>query len=237
MAGKFELHAETRRESGRGASRRLRRVEDKVPTIMYGGGEPAVALAVDHKQLKKALENEAFYSHILTINIDNTPHQAVLKDLQRHPYKPRIQHMDLLRITGKEKIFMQVPLHFKNGDIAPGVKTDGGIVSHLMNNVEVKCFPKDLPEFIEVDLANLALNQSVHLSELKLPNGVELAAFTHGNIEEHDQPVASIHIPRAALATEETTEAPAASAVPASQQAAPEKAAAPAAADKGKAKK
>jgi len=221
MSNQFELHAELRHDQGKGASRRLRRLADKVPGIIYGGGEQPVSLSFEHKQLTKALENEAFYSHILTIQVDGKKQQAVLKALQRHPFKPRILHMDLLRITGKEKIQMQVPLHFTGEDNAPGVKLSNGIVSHIISTVEVRCLPADLPEYIEVDLSKMALDQSLHLSELKLPKGVELVALLHGIDAEHDLPVASIHMPRAA--TEESTAAPVASEVPATAQSAPEK--------------
>ncbi len=233
MSGKFELNAELRQDQGKGASRRLRR-EDKVPAIFYGGGEAAQPLIFDHKELKKALQNEAFYSHILTIHINKEKHQAVLKDLQRHPYKARVTHLDLLRITGKEKITMQIPLHFKGGDVAPGVKEGNGIISHLISTVEVRCLPANLPEYIEVDLSVLELDQSIHLSDLKLGEGVELTALLHNN----DQPIASVHIPRAALPTEEEAAAAAAATpaeVPTTVQKAPEKGAAPAG-DKGKGK-
>lgn len=226
MSTNFELQGESRNEFGKGASRRLRRTGNKVPAIIYGGGEPAAAVAFDHNQLSKALENEAFYSHILTIQIDGKKQKAVLKDLQRHPYKPRILHMDLLRITGKEKITMQVPLHFVGEQSAPGVKA-GGIISHLLTTVEVRCLPDNLPEYIEVDLSNLALDDAIHLSNMKLPKGVELVALAHHN----DQTVASIHIPRAAV----EEEAAASTATAAAPAAAPEAGkAAPAAGDKGK---
>jgi large subunit ribosomal protein L25 len=228
---KFELTAEIRHEFGKGASRRQRRLEDKIPAIMYGGGEPALPLTFQQRELRKALENEAFYSHILTIHIDGKKHQAVLKDLQRHPYKSLVQHIDLLRITGKEKIQMSVPLHFKGDDVAPGVKVGNGVVSHLISTVEVRCLPANLPEYIEVDLSKLELDETIHLSHLKLGEGVELVDLLHGN----DRSVANIHIPRA-IVEEETTAAPVAAEVPATAQKAPEegKADAKAAADKGK---
>lgn len=229
---KFELTAELRREFGRGASRRQRRLDDKVPAIMYGGGEPALPLMFRHNELRKALESEAFYSHILTIHLDGEKLQAVLKDIQHHPYKPRVQHLDFLRITGKEKINMSVPLHFKGEEIAPGVKQDNGVVSHLISTVEVRCLPANLPEYIEVDLSSLVLDQTLHLSELKLPEGVELVDLLHNN----DRGVANIHIPRAVV--EEPTTAPVAVEVPATAQKAPEEGKAEAAApEKGKEKK
>jgi len=229
MSVTFELQAATRQEFGKGASRRLRRLGNLVPAIIYGGGEPALALSVDHNQLSKALEHEAFYSHILTIHIDGKPQKAVLKALQRHPYKPKILHLDLLRITGKEKITMQIPLHFKGDDVAPGVKNAGGIASHLLSTVEVRCLPANLPEYIEVDLSNLGLDEAIHLSQLTVPKGVELVALAHGN----DQAVASIHIPRAAIEEEAATEETAATAAEGAEAGAAEAAAGP---DKDKAK-
>lgn len=209
MSTQFELNAETRQTFGKGASRRLRRLANKVPGIMYGGGEEPKSLAFDHNQLLKALEHEAFYSHILTIHIDGNPQKAVLKDLQRHPYKPRILHLDLLRITGKEKISMSVPLHFIGENIAPGVKEGKGTVSHLITSLDIRCLPDDLPEYIEVDLSNLSLDENLHISDLKLPKGVESVALLHHD----DQPVVSIHLPRAAA--EEASSAPTATEVPA----------------------
>ncbi|HFD38440.1 MAG TPA: 50S ribosomal protein L25/general stress protein Ctc [Anaerolineae bacterium] len=196
MSVAFELNAQVRRDLGKGASRRLRR-EEKVPAVLYGGEAAPVALTLVHKDVMKALENEAFYSHVLTINVDGKAEKAVLKDVQRHPYKPRVSHMDFQRVSEKAKIRVHVPLHFMGGDVAPGVKQSGGIVNHLMNNVEVSCLPKDLPEFIEVDISQLNAGESVHLSELRLPAGVELPELAHG--PEHDLPVVSIVLPRGAV--------------------------------------
>lgn len=197
MSNQFELTAELRGDFGKGASRRLRRAENKIPAILYGADQPPVAISFMHKHVTKALENDAFYSHILTIHLNGEKHSAVLKAVQQHPYKPKILHLDLLRINPKEKITMQVPLHFVNQDIAPGVKVGGGIVLHLMNSVEIRCLPSDLPEFINVDLSQLELGDMLHLSDLKLPNGVELLAFTHGDTEAHNLAVVKIDIPRA----------------------------------------
>jgi large subunit ribosomal protein L25 len=237
MAKTYELTVEARSDLGKGASRRLRRLADLVPGVMYGGDEPALALSVDHNQLSKALENEAFYSHILTINIGDKKQKAVLKDLQRHPSRPRILHLDLQRITGKEKIHMRIPLHFIGGEEAPGVVDEGGVISHIINDVEIRCLPADLPEFLEVPLAHLKLDDSVHLSDLKLPKGVELVALMHGH--DNDMPVASLHIPR--IIEEEVIE-PVSAEVPtigeeeaaAEASAAPATTAAPAEKDKGK---
>lgn len=199
MSNAFEIAAETRSDVGKGASRRLRRLQKKVPGIIYGGSEAPVNITLEHRHIIKALENEAFYSHILTVNLDGKPVKTVLKDLQRHPYKPQIMHVDFLRVTGAQILHMHIPLHFLGEEKCPGVK-DGGVISHQMKDVEVACRADKLPEFIEIDLSNLELNQVVHLSDIKLPEGVEILALTHG--EEHDLPVVSIHIPRAIVEEE-----------------------------------
>lgn len=213
---KFELDASVRHDMGKGASRRLRR-EDKVPGVIYGGGKEAVSLTFEHNKTAKALENEAFYSHILTINIDGTPEKVILKDLQRHPYKARIQHVDFQRVRADQKIHMHVPLHFINADKAPGVKDAGGLVSHIMSDVEVSCLPDDLPEYIEVDLIDMQLNDIKHLSDIKLPKGVQIIDLAHGQ----DKPFVSVHLPRIEeepVEEETTEEAVAASEVPAMAQ-------------------
>jgi len=201
MSVTFELDAEVRTDAGKGASRRLRHA-NKIPAVMYGGGEDPVSLTLEHNKIMHALENEAFYSHILTINIDGKGIKAILRDLQRHPAKPRILHADFQRINEKEKLHMNVPLHFINEDIAPGVKEDGGLIQHNVTEVEVSCLPKDLPEYIEVDVAELTMGHSLHLSDIKMADGVELVQLAHG--ESHDLPVVSIHKPRAVA--EETEE-------------------------------
>lgn len=190
---KFELDAEVRENIGRGASRRLR-VADKVPAVVYGAGEKPVSLMLDHKKTVHALSHEAFYSHILTLNIGKKSEKVILKAMQRHPAKPRILHIDFLRVRADQKLNMNVPLHFIGQELAPGLK-EGGIFSHLMSDLEVSCFPADLPEFIEVDIGNMALNDVIHLSNLKMPKGVEIVAFAQG-VEGHDAPVVSLHIPK-----------------------------------------
>jgi large subunit ribosomal protein L25 len=205
----FTVIAKRRSEQGKGASRRLRRLVNAVPGIVYGGESQPEMISIDHNHLSKLLSNEAFYSHILTLEIEDKQEQVVLKDLQRHPYRPILMHLDFLRVTGKEKITMHVPLHFIGEDKAPGVKVDKGVVSHLLTEIEIRCLPKDLPEFIEVDLSELKLGESVHLSELKLPAGVEAVALLHHN----DMTVANVQIPRAVV-EEETAPAVAASEVP-----------------------
>lgn len=189
----FEIEATVRQDMGKGASRRLRRMNDLVPAIVYGGAKDATPLSLEHRVVVKALENEAFYSHILDLKVDGKSEKVVLKALQRHPYKPRIQHMDFQRVSAKQKLTMQVPVHFLNEETSPGVKA-GGIVSHHMTEVEIRCMAKDLPEYLEIDLGTTELDTIIHLSDLKLPNGVELTALSHGH--DNDQPLASIHKPR-----------------------------------------
>ena len=209
---KFEIDASLRHDMGKGASRRLRR-QEQVPAVVYGGDKAPTLLSLEHKLIARALENEAFYSHILTLKTGSESDHVILKDVQRHPYKPRIMHVDFQRIKANEKIHMHVPLHFINEDKAPGVKA-GGIISHIMTDVEIHCLPANLPEYIEVDLSSVELNQTVHLSNLNVPAGVELNALAHGD----DRSVASIHLPRAQEEIEIPTEAPVASEVPATAQ-------------------
>ncbi len=210
MKTSFELIAEFRDDQGKGASRRLRR-SGKVPAILYGGHQDARALALDHARLVLMLDNERFYSTILSLKVGDEKQAAVLKDLQRHPYKNQVVHIDFQRVLEDEKIRMRIPLHFVNEATSVGVKTQGGVVSHLRNDVEVSCLPKDLPEYIEVDLQELGLGQLIHLSELKLPEGVELPELIHG----HDAPVVSIHAQRAEEAAPVAEAAAAAGAAPA----------------------
>jgi large subunit ribosomal protein L25 len=198
MKKTFAITATARNDMGKGASRRLRRA-DQVPGIVYGAGKNPQTIAIDHSSLLRLLTNESFYTQILDLDI--------LRDLQRHAFKPRILHIDLQRISATEKIAMHIPLHFIGAELAPGVKVAGGLISRLMSDVEVRCLPKDLPEFIEVDLSKLELNQTIHLSELKLPSGIEIIAITHGE----DKPVATAYIPRVVV---EEEAAPTAAAVP-----------------------
>lgn len=203
MIEKFTLNAQTRSEVGKGASRRLRN-GDKIPGIVYGAHKEPASITVVHRELARALENEAFYSHILTLKIDDKSEKVILKDLQRHPFKPRITHIDLQRISEKEAITMRVPLHFHGGDVAPGVKIGGGIISHMQSEVSIRCLPANLPEYIDVDLSHLELNAGVYLSDLKLPKDVELVDLAHGG---EDRAVAMVYIPRAATETVETAAA------------------------------
>ncbi len=187
----FELDAEFREDQGKGASRRLRHL-GKVPAILYGGKRDARALLVDHTKLAQMMDNERFYSTILALKVGSQQQAAVLKDVQRHPFKNRIMHIDFQRVLEDEKIKMRVPLHFKGGAESKGVKEQGGVLSHVRNDAEVSCLPKDLPEFIEVDVSGLEINQVIKLSGLTLPAGVELTDL----LAKRDGAVASIHMPR-----------------------------------------
>lgn len=213
VKNKFEIEANIRREEGKGASRRLRR-EAKVPAVVYGGGKEPISLSLEQKQMNKAMENEAFYSHILTLKVEGTPESVILKAVQRHPYKPQLLHIDFLRIKADEKLLMHVPLHFIGEEKAPGVVEGGGVVLHLMNDAEVSCLPRDLPEYLEVDISAMEMNQTLHLSDLKLPKGVELTALLH----QDDKGVVSIQPPRAEEEPEVVEAAPLPSEVPAIEQ-------------------
>ena len=204
MSNEFVVTAEPRSDQGKGASRRLRRA-GRVPAILYGAGKDPVPLSVDHNELLKQLENEAFYSHILTVQVGGEKEQAILKDMQRHPAKPFIIHLDFMRVSAGEKIRVNVPLHFMGADVAPGVKVGGGIVTHAVTEVEINCLPKDLPEYIEVDLSELELGHSLHLSDIKLPIGVELVQLLQG--EEHDVAIAAIQVTRGSVDSGPTEEA------------------------------
>jgi large subunit ribosomal protein L25 len=203
MKTSFELTAEFRNAEGKGASRRLRKL-GKVPAVLYGGHTEAANLTLDHQRLMLALDNERFFSTIIAIKIDGKPQAAILKDLQRHPAKNQVLHVDLQRVLENERIRMTIPLHFKGAAGSPGVKTQGGVVSHLLNDLEISCLPKDLPEFLEVDMSTMSINDMKRLSDIPLPTGVEIVLLAHGR----DEAVASIHHPRA----EEVEAAPTAAA-------------------------
>ncbi|MEN8214088.1 MAG: 50S ribosomal protein L25/general stress protein Ctc [Pseudomonadota bacterium] len=192
MADMLTITAYSRSDSGKGASRRLRRT-GMVPGIIYGTGSEPQSIAVKHNELAHQLENEAFYSSILSVEVDGKAEKAVLKDMQRHPSRPFIMHLDLLRVSSKEVIKMSVPLHFTGEETAPGVK-EGGTASHLFTEVEVSCLPADLPEYIDVDVSAMDIGDAVHLSEIKLPEGVELPALALG--EDHDMSIFTILAPR-----------------------------------------
>ena len=206
---KIAIKAEPRSVQGTGASRRLRR-ESKVPGVLYGAGKDATPIQLDHKDLWFKLKMEAFHASILDMEVGSEKSQVLLRDYQMHPFRPMILHADFQRVDANKKIHMKVPLHFVNAEISPGVKVAGGLVQHVMNDLEISCLPKDLPEFIEVDLKDLQAGHSLHLSGLKLPAGVE-AIVPKGE----DPTVATIVIPKVMTAEEELAEAAALTAAPA----------------------
>lgn len=192
------INASKREGKGTGASRRLRRA-GHVPGVVYGAGKDAISIELEHKSLFLQFRHEAFHASILTLDLEGKKESVLLRDYQMHPVRNTIQHIDFQRVSATEKIHVKVPLHFINQDIAPGVKTGGGIVTHILTEAEVSCLAKDLPEFIEVDLANAEVGQTIHLSELKLPKGVEFVHLAHGD----DSAVANVIKPRGALIEEE----------------------------------
>jgi large subunit ribosomal protein L25 len=203
----ISVNAVKRDVKGTGASRRARRA-GSVPGVVYGAGKAAVNLEVNHKELFLQFRHEAFHASILSLNLDGKKEDVLLRDFQMHPVRNTIQHIDFQRVSANEKIHVKVPFHFLNEDTAPGVKVGGGIVAHIMTEAEVSCLPKDLPEFLEVDLASLELGDSVHLSQVTLPKGVEFVALAHGN----DAAIAAIAKTRGGVSddAEEATETPAA---------------------------
>ena len=192
------LQGELRNDFGKGSSRRLRRLENKVPAIIYGEKQAPKTISLLHNKLVKALENEAFYSSVFAVEIDGEKEDVILKDLHRHPYKQQILHADLLRVSKTSVITKLVPIHFTNEDVSKGVKL-GGSISHSMPEVEIKCLASILPSFIEVDMKEVGIEQTLHLSDIKLPKGVELTADISD--KSHDLPIVSIH---ASKAEEET---------------------------------
>lgn len=189
----LEINAAIRDVQGKGASRRLRR-DGKVPAIVYGAGKEPVSIELQHKEAAQKTEHEAFYSSILTLKVAGAEERVVLKDLQRHPVKPRIMHMDFLRVAEKEQLTMRVPLHFINQSDCIGVNQHGGVISHLLTELEITCLPKDLPEYIEIDVGPMDIGDTVHLTDLIIPEGVEITALAHG--ADGTRPVVSVHMPR-----------------------------------------
>ena len=192
----YRLSAQSREEAGKGSSRRLRRLEGLVPAIVYGGKNEPKSIQLAHKDLKRALEEESFYSSIITLEIDGKEEPVILKALQRHPAKPVVLHADFQRASAGTVLKVNVPVHFLNEAACKGVKMQGGVIHHDAVEIEVSCSPKDLPEFIEVDLAEVELDQVIHLSDLKAPKGVTFVALAH----DSDLPVVSIHKAKGASA-------------------------------------
>ena len=200
MSDDFDLIAELREDQGKGASRRLRR-EGKVPAIIYGAGRPPRALAFDHNRVIQQLDNESFYSSVLNIQVSDKSQAAILKDVQRHPSKAQILHLDFQRIVEDEEIKMLVPIHFLGEDVAIGVKQGGGKVQHHMTEVEVVCLPRHLPEYLDIDVSPLELDDMLKLSDISLPEGVTIPALAQG--EDADRAVVSIHLIKEEVIEEE----------------------------------
>jgi len=188
---KIEITANERALKGTGASRRLRH-SGKTPGILYGGKDEAKSIELDSKELMMKFKHEAFHASILALNIDGKSEKVLLRDYQLHPVRDNILHIDFQRIDENKKLSVKIPFHFMNQEIAPGVKLEGGIVSHIMIDVDILCLPKDLPTYIEVDLSNLSIGDSIHLSEINVPEGVELTGLS----EENDPIITSISKPK-----------------------------------------
>jgi len=206
MSKLIAFPAAERTDAGKGASRRLRR-DNKVPAILYGAGRPARALALDHDPLLHASQTESFYSSILELKVDDGRKQKVIvRDLQRHPFKPRLMHIDFQRVRDDEELRITVPIHFSNEETSPAGKESGVVISHQMNDVEIMALPENLPEFIHVDLAELEIGQSVMLSELHFPEGVKPTAFVHGDAEDNDVVVVSAAYVAVSVASDDEAE-------------------------------
>ena len=215
MRTTFRVGADSRHDQGKGASRRLRRA-GKVPAILYGGHGEAKNVVLDHQQLLTLIDNERFYSSIINLDLDSQPQPAIVRDVQMHPARNAVVHVDLQRVVESEKLKIHLPIHFKGAAQSPGVKLQGGIVHHMMQDIEISCLPADLPEFLELDMSNMNLNDALHLSDIPLPAGVTLPQMRHG-----DAPVVSVHAPRVVEETEVApAEGAAAAATPATEEAA-----------------
>jgi len=204
----LELNATLREDQGKGASRRLRHAK-QLPAVVYGGGADAVSVTLLQKDVQHKLPDESFYSQVLSLNIEGKIEDVLIRDIQHHPYKIEVMHMDFIRVDAKKVVHVYSQLHFSGEDVAPGIKNEGGVISHVMTEVEVECLPGNIPEFIAVDLSEMCVGDIIHLSDLKLPDGVEVLALKQG--EEHDSAVVSMHVRKVVEETEdEVSEAPAA---------------------------
>ncbi len=203
MAEKFDLIAEYREDTGKGASRRLRH-QGKVPAIIYGAGRPARSLTFDHNKVLQELESESFYSSVLNIKVGDKSQAAILKDLQRHPSKPQVMHLDFQRIVEDEVIRMNVPIHLLGADVAVGVRQGGGKVSQMRTDVEVICLPRDLPEYLELDISELELDGLMYMADIPLPEGIEIPELAQET--EQVQPIVSIHVIKEIVIEEEVEE-------------------------------
>jgi len=189
-SNEFTLVAKPREDVGKGASRRLRRLNGEIPAIIYGAGKDPLSITLRHDDIFHAVEDEAFFSSILEINVAGEKESVIIKDMQRHPAKPIIMHADFLRVRADVELTVNVPLHFMNEDACVGVRLENGQICHLMIELVITCLPKNLPEYIEVDMAELHVGDTLHISDLKLPEGVSSVELSHG--EENDQAVAAI---------------------------------------------
>ncbi len=207
----FELNATLREDQGKGASRRLRHA-NLLPAVVYGGGKDAVSITLLQKDIQHKLPDESFYSQVLSLNIEGEKEDVLIRDIQHHPYKIEVMHMDFIRVDAKKVVHVFSQLHFSGEDVAPGVKHEDGVISHVMTEVEVECLPGKIPEFIAVDLSEMHVGDIIHLSDLKMPEGVEVLALKQG--EDHDTAVASMHVRK--VVEEVGNEAPEAPEAPAS---------------------
>ena len=205
MSEQFELIARLRARSGTNLVRRLRR-EGDVPAVLYGGDKENLSIAINHDVLFHSLEKEEFHSAIIVINTDGNREEAILRDVQRHPHKTSILHADFQRVDANRVLTMTMPIHFVGEEECEGVKIDGGMISHLINDIEISCLPKDLPEQIELDVSDMRLNDSLHLSDISLPEGVSITALMHDEEQEHDLAVVSVLPPRVEVEPEEVEE-------------------------------
>ncbi len=213
----LELNATLRGDKGKGASRRLRHA-NTLPAIVYGGGKDPVSITLQQKNIQHKLPDESFYSQVLSLNIEGKAEDVLIRDIQHHPYKMEVMHMDFIRVDAKKVVHVYSQLHFINEDVSPGIKSEGGVINHVMIEVEMECLPKNIPDFIEVDLSEMHVGDVIHLSDLKLPKGVVVLALKQG--EEHDAAIVGMH---ARKVTEEVEDgAPEAPAAPASETGASE---------------
>jgi large subunit ribosomal protein L25 len=200
MSQQIEITAELRQDVGKGASRRLRRTSEKVPGIIYGAGQDPQSLTLNGFQLSKAMQQESFFSQILNVSVEGDSQQAIVRDLQRHPANEKVLHIDFLRVRADQPIDVNVPIHFINEEECKGVRLEGGVVSHNLTDIEISCLPADLPEFIEVDIAELGVGEAIHLSDLVVPSGVTIVQLALG--EDHDITVVTVNEPRVSSADE-----------------------------------
>lgn len=194
MSNLLDLTADIRTDLGKAASRRMRRFDDKVPAVVYGAHKEPEHIVLSGNHVTKALENESVYSQILSLTVAGKQQKVILKALHRHPYKPKIMHMDFQRVSANEKLTVTVPIHFLGEDEAPGAKK-GGVFSHNLNELEIRCLPANLPESIDIDVSKMEMDDVIHLTQIKVPKGVELMALTHGTDQAHDHAVVSLHMP------------------------------------------